>query len=255
MRFVARLIPALAAALLWSGVALAQPAAFSESQKNAIRDVIKEYLIANPEIIQEAMVELERRQKEGERLARLKIIQEKDSPLFSTKSASVFGNAGGDVTLVEFFDYNCGFCKRAHADVQKLVGEDKNLRVISRDFPVLGPGSVEAATVAVALLEQFKPDRMWQFHGKLLSARGRVGQKEALDTAKELGADMARLQKDMERPQVRLALDESIQLADALGLTGTPSYIIGDEVVVGAVGFQELKGKIDNVRKCGKAAC
>jgi protein-disulfide isomerase len=109
--------------------------------------------------------------------------------------------------------------------------------------------------VAVALLEQFKADKMWQFHSRLLLARGRVGQKEALDLARELGADIPRLQKEMEKPQVRLALEESVQLADSLGLTGTPSYVIGDEVVVGAVGYEELKGRIANVRKCGKASC
>jgi protein-disulfide isomerase len=255
MSFLSRMAVFLSAALLWTGAALAQPAPLSEAQKGAVRDLIREYLLANPEVIQEAMTELERRQKEGERLARLKIIQEKDSPLFSTKAASVFGNPAGDVTLVEFFDYNCGFCKRAHADLQKLVGEDKNLRVLSRDFPVLGPGSLEASTVAVALLEQFKADKMWQFHSRLLLARGRVGQKEALDLARELGADIPRLQKEMEKPQVRLALEESVQLADSLGLTGTPSYVIGDEVVVGAVGYEELKGRIANVRKCGKASC
>jgi protein-disulfide isomerase len=253
-----RLFRILAAAILaavCATAALAQAPAFSEAQKNAIRQIIKEYLVANPEVIQEAMVELERRQKEGERQARLKIIEDRNGPLFSTRGAAVYGNAGGDVTLIEFFDYNCGFCKRSHGDVAKLLGEDKGLRIISRDFPVLGPGSVEAATVAVALMEQFKGDRMWQFHSRLLSARGQANQKAALDAARDLGADMARLQRDMAKPEVRQAIEENVQVADSLGLTGTPSYVIGDDVVVGAVGFDELKSRIANVRKCGKAAC
>jgi protein-disulfide isomerase len=233
----------------------AQAQVFNEVQRNAIRQMIRDYLVQNPEVLQEAMVELEKRQKEQERLARLKIIQEKDGALFSTRSAAVYGNPQGDVTLVEFFDYNCGFCKRSHADLSKLIGEDRNLRVISRDFPVLGPGSVEAATVAIALMEQFKSDKMWQFHSRLLTARGNVRQKEALDAARELGADMNRLRADMEKAPVRSTIEENIGLADALGLTGTPSYVLGDEIVVGAVGIEELKGRIANVRKCGKAAC
>jgi protein-disulfide isomerase len=254
MRFLT-FLAAAATALLVAVPAVAQAPAFNDAQRNAIRQIIKEYLIANPEVIQEAMGELERRQKEGERQARLKIIEDRNGPLFSTKGAAVYGNATGDVTLIEFFDYNCGFCKRSHADVQKLLGEDKSLRIISRDFPVLGPGSVEAATVAVALMEQFKSDRMWQFHSRLLSARGQANQKMALDAARELGADMAKLQRDMAKPEVRQAIEENVQVADALGLTGTPSYVIGDDVVVGAVGFDELKTRIANVRKCGKAAC
>jgi protein-disulfide isomerase len=254
MRFF-RFIAAAILAASFATAAAAQQQPFSEAQRNAIRQIIKDYLIANPEVIQEAMVELERRQKEGERQARQKIIEDRNGPLFSTKAAAVYGNAAGDVTIIEFFDYNCGFCKRSHADIQKLLGEDKGVRLISRDFPVLGPGSVEAATVAVALMEQFKGDKMWQFHSRLLSARGQANQKAALDAAKDLGADMARLQRDMAKPEIRLAIEENVQVADALGLTGTPSYVIGDDVVVGAVGLEELKGRVANVRKCGKAAC
>jgi protein-disulfide isomerase len=250
------LTAAFAAALLAAAApAVAQAPAFSEAQRGAIRDIIKDYIVKNPELIQEALVELDKRQKEGERQARLKIVQDKQGPLFAAKHNAVFGNPNGDVTLVEFFDYNCGFCKRALGDLQKMIGEDKNLKVIVKDFPVLGQGSVEAATVSLALKQQLAADKVWLFHQRLLGARGQVGRQQALDAAKETGADMARLQRDMESSAVRSAIEENIQVADSLGLTGTPSYILGDEVVVGAVGFAELKSRIDNVRKCGKAAC
>jgi protein-disulfide isomerase len=232
-----------------------QAPAFNESQKSAIRDIVKDFIMKNPDVVQEALVEMDRRQKDQERLARLKIVQDKSGPLFAAKHNVPFGNPNGDVTLIEFFDYNCGFCKRALGDLQKMVGEDKNLRVIVKDFPVLGQGSVEAATIALALKQQVTPDKYWSFHQKLLSSRGQVGRQQALDAAKETGADMARLQKDMESPVVRGAIEENIQVADSLGLTGTPSYVIGEEIVVGAVGFAELKGRVDNIRKCGKAAC
>jgi protein-disulfide isomerase len=235
--------------------AFAQAPAFNDQQKSALHEVIKDYLMKNPEVIQDALMEMDKRQKEGERLARLKIIQDRNGPLFSAKHNMPFGNPNGDVTVVEFFDYNCGFCKRALGDLQKLVADDKNLRVIVKDFPVLGQGSVEAATVAVALKQQLTPEKVWGFHQKLLSARGQVARQQALDAAKEAGADMARLQRDMESPAVRTAIEENIQVADSLGLTGTPSYIVGEEIVVGAVGFAELKSRVDSIRKCGKAAC
>ncbi len=229
--------------------------AFTEAQKNELRELVKDFLIKNPEVIQEAMVELERRQKENERLARLKITQDKSSPLYTARHNVAFGNPNGDVTIVEFFDYNCGFCKRALGDLQKMVAEDKNVRIITKDFPVLGQGSVEAATVALAVKQQLPTDKLWSFHQKLLAVRGQVGRQQALDAAKEAGADMARLTRDLESPAVRAAIEENVQIADMLGLTGTPSYVIGDEIVVGAVGYADLKARVDNVRKCGKAAC
>jgi protein-disulfide isomerase len=253
--------PILTSALAALALSAALPAAaqqtapFSEQQRAAIREIVKDFIMKNPDVVQEALVEMDRRQKENERQARLKIVQDKNGPLFTAKHNVPFGNPNGDVTLVEFFDYNCGFCKRALGDLQKMVGDDKNLRVIVKDFPVLGQGSVEAATVALALKQQTTPEKYWSFHQKLLSARGQVGRQQALDAAKETGADMARLQKDMESPAVRGAIEENIQVADSLGLTGTPSYVVGEEIVVGAVGFAELKGRVDNIRKCGKAAC
>jgi protein-disulfide isomerase len=249
---------ALAAMTLVPGPAVlaqAPAAAFTETQKNELRELVRDFLVKNPEVIQEAMVELERRQKESERQARLKITQDKSSPLYTARHNVAFGNPNGDVTIVEFFDYNCGFCKRALGDLQKMVAEDKNVRVITKDFPVLGQSSVEAATVALAAKQQLSVEKLWSFHQKLLGLRGQVGRQQALDAAKEAGADMARLQRDMESPAVRAAIEENVQIADLLGLTGTPSYVIGDEIVVGAVGFADLKARVDNVRKCGKAAC
>jgi protein-disulfide isomerase len=234
---------------------VAQAPLFNEAQRRAMGEIIKDYLIKNPEVLAEAMAELEKRQKDAERDSRLRITQDKNGPLFSSKYDINAGNTSGDVTLVEFFDYNCGFCKRGMADLQKLIGEDKNLRIVAKDFPVLGQGSVEAATVAVALKQQLPPDKLWAFHTKLLSARGTVGRQQALDAAREQGADMTRLAKDIDSAEVRGAIEQNIQLADSLGISGTPTYVIGDELIVGAVGFADLKARVDNVRKCGKAAC
>jgi len=235
--------------------AAAQTAPFTDAQRDAVRAIIKDYILKNPEIVQEALVELDKRQKESEQQSRLKITQDKAGPLYTARLDGIFGNPAGNVTIVEFFDYNCGFCKRALGDLQRIVAEDKNVRIITKDFPVLGPGSVEAATVALAAKQQLSSDKMWGFHQKLLSVRGQVGRQQALDAAKDAGADMARLAKDMDAPAIRMAIEENVQLADSLGLTGTPSYVVGDEIVVGAVGFADLKARIDNVRKCGKNVC
>lgn len=235
--------------------AAAQTAPFTDAQRDAVRAIIKDFILKNPEIVQEALVELDKRQKEAEQQSRLKITQDKTGPLYTARLDGVFGNPAGNVTIVEFFDYNCGFCKRALGDLQRILAEDKNVRVITKDFPVLGPGSVEAATVALAAKQQLSSEKMWGFHQKLLSVRGQIGKQQALEAAKEAGADMARLTKDMDSPAIRLAIEENVQLADSLGLTGTPSYVVGDDIVVGAVGFADLKARIDNVRKCGKNVC
>jgi protein-disulfide isomerase len=235
--------------------ATAQTPAFTDAQKSALQEMMKDYILKNPEVVQEALVELDRRQKEGEQNARLKITQDKTGPLFTAKHNVSYGNPDGNVTIIEFFDYNCGFCKRGLADLQKLLAEDKNIRVITKDFPVLGPDSVEAAKVAVAARLQLSPEKLWSFHQKLMSARGKVGKQAALDAVKEAGADMTRLAKDAESGEIRAAIEQNVQIADALGVTGTPSYVVGEDIVIGAVGFDQLKGRVSNIRKCGKSTC
>ena len=244
----------LAAPLFCFGLtSLALPAAsaeFSPAQTKEIGAIVRDYLVNNPEVLRDAMVELDRREKAEQAAAREKIISE-NSHLFSSPHQAVVGNPNGKVTLVEFFDYNCGYCKKSLDDLAKLIKEDPNLRVVLKDFPVLGPGSVEAAQVASALRNQFSGEKFWAYHQKLLSTR----KAQALAVAKEMGADMGKLERDMTNPDVKAGIQEVMQMADGLNLTGTPSWVVGKEVVVGAVGYDELKGKIGNVAKCGKAVC
>ena len=168
---------------------------------------------------------------------------------------AVLGNANGTVTFVEFFDYNCGYCKRAMSDMMTLLKDDPNLKVVLKEFPVLGPGSVEAAQVAVAVRMQDKTGKKYlDFHQKLLGGRGQADKARALAAAKEAGLDMARIEKDLASQEVKDSLAESFKLAEALGLNGTPSYVIGQDVVVGAVGLAALKEKVSTAR-CGKPSC
>ena len=228
---------------------------FSEKQRAELGPLIRDYLMHNPEVLQEAMAELDRRQKAAEEARRETVIGQNKAEIFSSSVGTVVGNPQGKVTLVEFFDYNCGYCKRALDDIGKLMKNQPELRVVLRDFPVLGPGSVEAAQVAAAVRNQLKGDAFWQFHNRLLLSRGSVGKAQALAAAKESGVDMDLLAKDQASPAVKAGLEGTMKLADALNLTGTPSFVVGQDVVVGAVGYAELKDRIDNVLKCGKAMC
>jgi protein-disulfide isomerase len=218
-------------------------------------DVLREALMSHPEILRDALVEMDRKQKVDEETTRLKAVSDNAATIFNSPNQAVLGNPNGKVTLVEFFDYNCGYCKKALDDMAKLLKTDPDLRVVIKDFPVLGPGSVEAAQVATALRNQFKGDKYWQYHQKLLSTRGPVGKTQALAVAKDLGADMDKLQKDIAKPETRDSIQEVMQIADNLQLTGTPSFVVGNDVVVGAVGYDEIRSRLDNVRKCGKSSC
>ena len=165
------------------------------------------------------------------------------------------GNPKGDVTFVEFFDYNCGYCKRAMDDMFALMKADPNLKVVLKEFPVLGEGSRDAAKVGVAVRMQDKTGKKYlEFHQKLMGGRGAIDKARAIAAAREVGMDVARIERDINSDEVRLSLEESFKLAEALGLNGTPSYVIGGEVAIGAVGQAALKEKI-NIARCGKATC
>jgi protein-disulfide isomerase len=127
--------------------------------------------------------------------------------------------------------------------------------VVLKDFPVLGPGSVEAAKVASAARNQLPGDKFWAFHAKLLATRGPIGEAQALAVARDLGLDMDRLAKDMQSPEIEAGLQEITQMAESLQINGTPAFIVGQEVVVGAVGYDALKQKLDSVHKCGRSVC
>jgi protein-disulfide isomerase len=256
MIFPARLIAAavISAATVFS-INAAHAQGFTPAQRGEIEAIVKDYLLKNPELLQDVMQELEKRQAIAEtEKAKGAIAANKDA-IFNSPRQVTLGNPKGDVTMVEFFDYNCGYCKRAMTDMMELLKSDQNLRIVLKEFPVLGEGSVQAAQVAAALALQDKSGKKYlDFHQKLLSGRGQADKTRALAAAKEAGADMARLEKDMNGTEVRAALEESFKLAETLGLNGTPSYVINNDVVIGAVGLSALKEKI-NTARCGKAVC
>jgi protein-disulfide isomerase len=223
---------------------------FSTAQRGEIEKIVRDYLIAHPEVLQEAMAELEKKQQLAETEKARSAVKNHSEALFNSPRQVVLGNPQGDVTFVEFFDYNCGYCKRALNDMVELMGKDPKLKVVLKEFPVLGPGSVEAAQVAVAVRMQDKTGKKYlDFHQKLLGGRGQVDKAKALAVAKDVGLDMARLDKDLKSDEVSKTIEESMKLAEALGLNGTPSYVIGNDVVIGAVGLEALGKKIQAARQ------
>jgi protein-disulfide isomerase len=228
---------------------------FSDTQKGDIEVIIKNYLVSHPEVLEEAMGELSKRQAADEAAKHEASVSENANAIFNSPHGVMLGNKDGDVTFVEFFDYNCGYCKRAMADMLDLMKTDPKLKVVLKEFPVLSQGSVEAAQVAVAVRMQDPTGKKYlDFHQKLLGGRGPADKARALAVAKDAGLDMARLEKDMASPEVKTTLAENMKLAEAMGMNGTPSYVIGKQVVVGAIGLDGLKEKIDQAR-CGKASC
>src|SRR3974390_1336182 len=251
-----RLLVAACAALL----ALTLPHAsradeFTAPQKSEIERIVREYLVMHPEVLQEARPELEKRQTAAEAEKHKAAVKDHAQNLFSSPRQVVLGNADGNVTFVEFFDYNCAYCKRAMSDMLTLMKDDPKLKVVLKEFPVLGPGSVEAAQVAVAVRMQDKSGKKYlDFHQRLLGGRGQADKSHALAAAKDAGLNMAQIEKAMTSPEVKATLQENFKIAEALGLNGTPSYVIGDEVVIGAVGLPALQEKI-NTARCGKPSC
>ncbi len=247
----------LVAAVLLSPLAAAQtpspqtpptsPAAssFSSGQRTEIEGIVKSYLVAHPEVLQAAMDALDKQQKQADADKAQATIKKDNATLFDSPHQVVLGNPQGSEQVVEFFDYNCAFCKRALPDMLTLLKTDPNLKFVLKEFPVLGPGSVEAAHVAVAARMQDPTGKKYiEFHEKLLGGRGPADKARALAVAKEVGFDMPRLEKDMDSDEVKTTIDEDMKLADALGVSGTPTYVVGGEVVVGAVGLDELKAKL-----------
>jgi protein-disulfide isomerase len=250
MTIKARIAFAAAVSLALAGAAPAVAQSFSADQREEIGKIIKDYLLTHPEVMQDVMAELEKRQQSAEAEKHRAAVVENKATLFSSPHQVVLGNPQGNVTMVEFFDYNCGFCKRAMTDMLDLIKTDNNLKFVLKEFPVLGEGSVEAARVAVAARMQDTNGKKYiEFHQKLLGSRGGADKMRALAVAKEVGFDMPRLERDMGSDEVKKTIEENMKLAEALGVSGTPSYVVGQEVVIGAVGLDALRDKINAERK------
>jgi protein-disulfide isomerase len=188
------LAPALLALALCGAPPAASAQSFTDAQRGDIETIIKNYLVAHPEVVEEAMTELSKRQATAEAAKSEAAVTDNADKIFNSPRGVVLGNKDGDVTFVEFFDYNCGYCKRAMADMLDLLKTDPKLKVVLKEFPVLSEGSVEAAKVAVAVRMQDPGGKKYlDFHQKLLGGRGVADKARAMAAAKDAGLDTARM--------------------------------------------------------------
>ena len=210
-----------------------------------IKALALEAIRENPQIIMEAIAILEGQRDEAQAAAQAEFLLGQRSLLENDPNAPSVGNPEGDAVVVEFFDYNCPYCKRAAADVKALLAADSNVRVVYREWPILGEGSVFATRAALAARAQGKYDEM---HEGLMEMRGRAEEASVLSLARSVGLDVDQLVADMQSDAVNNHIATSEQLAQSLGFTGTPSFVIGDALVPGAVPLAELQGYIAEAR-------
>jgi protein-disulfide isomerase len=227
--------------------AAANAAASAAPDRAAVEAIVRDYLVANPEIMIEVQQALETRQAETQRLAQTEIIRSAENEIFNAAYDGVIGNPDGDITIVEFFDYNCGYCKRALQDMEALVEANPDLRFVLKEFPILGPDSQRAHIVSMAF-RNLLPENYGAFHSDLLGGEARVTEDEAILAAVSHGADEAALRQEMQNPDIIAAFQATYALAEQLSITGTPSYVVGNEVVFGAMGQEVLAEKIEQVR-------
>jgi protein-disulfide isomerase len=206
---------------------------------------VREYLLRSPEVIMEALQILQERQRAAEVENLKRVIAERSEEILNDPDAPVGGNPAGDVTLVEFFDYNCPYCRRVAPTVVKLKEADPDLRLVYKEFPILGPGSEFAARAALAARKQGK---YVPFHNALMRATDQVTEQTVIEIAREVGLDIERLEQDMRDPAIEEAIARNLRLANALGINGTPSFVIGQEIVPGAADLETLQDLIARAR-------
>jgi protein-disulfide isomerase len=220
----------------------------SAEQRQAFEAIIRDYLVKHPEVIKEAMEELDRRQTVEAQAATKKKIGERAKEIYRSAGDLVLGNPKGKVTVVEFFDYNCGYCKRAIPEVEKLIQSDKDVRVVIKEFPILGPGSVFAAKAALASRSQGKYD---EFHLALTRLDGVKDETSVLQVAEQVGLDLEKLKTDMESDGVTEVIGRNYSLAESLAINGTPSFIIDEALEPGYVTYDVLARHVSAVRQNG----
>ncbi len=241
------------AVTITTGSGLAEETSFSDVQREQLHQIIRDYLIENPEIIREALEALQRQQEELELVALRDNVRNNAQQLFRSQSDFVFGNPNGGVTMVEFFDYNCGYCKRSLEDVLTLVETDPDLRLVLKEFPILGPGSLIASRAAIASMKQGK---YWEFHLAMMQARGTNSEEQVMAIAADVGLDIEQLASDMNAPEVEQTIQQNYMLAEMMGIQGTPAFFIDDRLIPGALGVEGLRQQISEVRDSGNCvAC
>lgn len=254
------LLVAVFLALTWTGTGLAQQSSpadgeshFSAGERDEIGRLVRQYLLENPEVLEEAIRVLRERRDREQAEAAQRALESNRNALLNDENSPVGGNADGDVTIVEFFDYQCGYCKRAYPQMMSAVANDGNVRIVFKEFPILGPVSLFASQAALASRNQNKYEA---FHNALMEFRGELTREAVMQIAGSVGLDTAQLQEDMRDPAIRGIIERNYELARSLGIDGTPAFIIGDELIPGAIDAERFRRHIAEAREnCDSNVC
>lgn len=219
--------------------------------KPEVEQIIKEYLVNNPEVLVQAMDNLQKKQMEAESKRAKEGLSKNKDQIFGNKNAPQAGNPKGDVTVVEFFDYHCGYCKKIFPDIVKLIEEDKNVRVVFKELPIFGQKSNELSALALAV-HRVQPDKYFAFHSEMMKQSADKSPEGMNKLFKELGLDGDKVRKEAESDAVKQILADNQKLASELGIRGTPALIIGDQLIPGAIGLSDLKATVAKARSAGK---
>ena len=242
--------------MLWAVAAQAtiSPAAaethdvLTPEETRAFEKIIRDYILANPEIITDALKILDARKRVSDaKQARQQLAARRDV-IQNDPGSPVGWNPDGDVTIVEFFDYRCPYCRAVVPQLAQLKKQDRGIRYVYKEWPILGPISKVAARAALAA---WKQGRYEEYHEALMTYPGKLTEKGVFETAERLGLDVDRLREDMEAPEIAASLARTQGLAKALGVTGTPAFVIGNELLPGAVNLDRLKAAVRRARKGG----
>jgi len=229
------------------------PMSVGQVDAATLHPMIESYLLANPRILQRVssalQAEIDSEEKEQAKVAIASI----EEQIYDDPDHVILGNPNGDVTLVELFDYNCGYCRSAVADMATLLDQDPNLKIILKEFPILSQDSVDAHRIAIAV-SRTDAD-YWEFHQTLFTSRGKITAESALNVAESLGLSRVSIDLDAKGDDISAILQRSYNIAQVLNVSGTPTYIIGNEVIPGAIGLDGLKQRIANMRECGDTVC
>jgi protein-disulfide isomerase len=213
--------------------------------RQSVERVIESYIRSHPEMIEQAQQALEAKRQEEENVRVKEVIAAHRSELLHDPASPVSGNPAGEVTVVEFFDYRCGFCQRAAGSVTQLQKDDARVRIVYKDFPILGADSVQAAKAALASRAQ---GRHQAFHEALFAAKGELTKERILQIANNIGLDVKKLVADMDNPEWIAIIERNRALASDLGITGTPAFVVGTELVPGAIDLATLKDLVVQAR-------
>ncbi|MDE0342493.1 MAG: DsbA family protein [Deltaproteobacteria bacterium] len=249
LRLTAVCLPLLLALVVGGAVpAMGADPATGQRSKEEIGEIIREYLLNNPEVIFEAAARHQEKQRQLQAQRDRALLKQHRQALLADPDSFVGGNPDGDVTLVEFFDYRCGYCKRFAPALEKIKKDDPNVRVVYKEFPVLGPDSLRGAHAALAARKQ---GRYLEFHEALMRVRGALDEGTLMKVARSVGLDVDRLRKDMKNPKIQDIIGKTRRLATALSINGTPAVIVGNQIARGAVPFAELTRMIARARAEG----